>query len=109
MTDIAATRPRTRPRAKLSNSHRESLAAAAFLAPNVIGFILLSLGPVIFSLVISFTNWGGLNVPKFIGIDNFIRLLGDGLFRRSVGNTLLFTVMFVPLALVVLDRPRITV
>ncbi len=88
------------PRRKMTNAQREAWVALGFLTPNLLGFLLLSLGPVIFSLIISLTNWGGLTVPSFVGVDNYLRLLKDPVFLRSARNTLLFTVMFVPLALI---------
>ena len=84
----------------MTNARRETWVALGFLAPNLIGFVLLSLGPIIFSLIISLTDWGGLKTPSFIGVDNYLRLLKDQVFLRAAGNTLLFTAMFVPLALV---------
>ncbi len=88
------------PRRKMTNAQREAWVALGFLTPNLLGFLLLSLGPVIFSLIISLTNWGGLTVPSFVGVDNYLRLLKDPVFLRSARNTLLFTVMFVPFALI---------
>lgn len=84
----------------MTNARRETWVALGFLAPNLIGFVVLSLGPIIFSLIISLTDWGGLKVPSFIGVDNYLRLLKDPVFLRAARNTLLFTAMFVPLALV---------
>jgi multiple sugar transport system permease protein len=84
----------------MTNARRETWVALGFLAPNLIGFVLLSLGPIVFSLIISLTDWGGLKVPSFIGVDNYLRLLNDPIFLRAARNTLLFTAMFVPLALV---------
>lgn len=100
MTDVAAVRPKSSPRRPMTNARRETWVALGFLAPNLIGFVLLSLGPIVFSLIISLTDWGGLKVPSFIGVDNYLRLLNDPIFLRAARNTLLFTAMFVPLALV---------
>ena len=85
---------------RMTISGREAWVALGFLAPNLLGFVLLSLGPIIFSLVISATNWGGLRAPIFVGWENYRRLLEDHLFLTAVTNTIWFTVMFVPLALV---------
>lgn len=95
---VVSTRPVQR--RKMTNSRREAWVALGFLTPNLLGFLLLSLGPVIFSLIISLTNWGGLKAPSFVGIENYLRLLKDPVFLRSAGNTVLFTIMFVPLALI---------
>lgn len=100
MTDVVVNRTRLFPRGTLTISSREAWVALGFLAPNVLGFILLSLGPIIFSLIISMTDWGGLKVPSFVGMANYLRLLEDPVFLQAVRNTLQFTIMFVPLALV---------
>ena len=75
MTNVAVVRSNSSPRRRMTNARRETWVALGFLAPNLLGFVLLSLGPVIFSLVISLTNWGGLKVPTFFGVDYYLRLL----------------------------------
>ncbi|WP_258169088.1 carbohydrate ABC transporter permease [Paenibacillus sp. AR247] len=52
------------------------------------------------SLILSFTNWDGMSAPAFNGIDNFIQLMQDEKFTRSLLNTLLYTVATVPLSIV---------
>lgn len=59
----------------------EWLAVAGFLAPNIIGFALFTAGPVAASLVLAFTSWDLLTPPRWVGLDNFINLLG---FRLTV-------------------------
>ena len=68
-----------------------------FIAPNFIGFLIFSLGPIIQSFVMSFMSWSLLQPPKFTGLDNFRRLLDDELFRQVMGNTTYFVVFYVPL------------
>lgn len=69
----------------------------AFLAPNIIGFMVFALVPLVFSLVMAFTNWDLKlhNMFKeasigFVGVDNFTRLVGQKDFWRYLGNTLFF-------------------
>jgi len=50
-------------------------AALAFISPWIIGFVLFTAGPMIFSLGLSFTNYDVLNPPKFIGFNNYQQLL----------------------------------
>jgi multiple sugar transport system permease protein len=83
-----------------------------FISLNLIGFLIFSLGPIIQSLVMSFMSWSLLQPPKFVGLDNFRRLLDDELFRQVMGNTTYFVVFYVPLITVlafllavVLNRP----
>lgn len=70
--------------------HRSELTAAlAFLGPNFIGFVVFTAGPVIFSLVVSFTNWNlQRTVPfRWCGLENFTELLGDHDFWLYFINT----------------------
>jgi multiple sugar transport system permease protein len=50
-------------------------------------------------LVLSFTEYSGLEAPRFIGFDNFTRLFGDEMYRQSVGNSLIHIGMSTPLRL----------
>ena len=53
--------------------------------PNLVGFVVLTLLPIVASLLLAFTDWQMLSAdpPRWIGLDNFINLLG---FER-VGDT----------------------
>jgi raffinose/stachyose/melibiose transport system permease protein len=74
------------------------------LSPVLIGFILLTIYPNLWVIILSFTEYNGVNTPKFIGFQNYIRLFSrDPLWWRSVVNTIVFTVgkllIEIPLAL----------
>jgi multiple sugar transport system permease protein len=80
---------------------RETWVAYAFLLPWLGGFLLLTLGPMLFSLYYSFTNYGvqqiaGLEPTKTVGLDNYQRLLDDPKVAASLKNTFVYTVMMVP-------------
>jgi multiple sugar transport system permease protein len=80
---------------------RETWVAYAFLLPWLAGFLLLTLGPMLFSLYYSFTNYGvqqiaGLEPTKTVGLDNYQRLLDDPKVATSLKNTFVYTVMMVP-------------
>jgi multiple sugar transport system permease protein len=95
-----APRPEIAPSFRLSNSQREALVAVGFLAPGLLIFLIFSLGPTVFSLVMSFTSWNGLGTPLWTGFENYIQLLRDSVFVTSLGNTMLFTIEFVVLCTV---------
>jgi multiple sugar transport system permease protein len=76
------------------------LVALGFLAPNLIAFLLITLGPTLFSFGMGFTQWNGLGLPKWAGLQNYMRLIQDPLFMKSVTNTALYTIEFVPLAVI---------
>jgi len=75
--------------------------ALLFLAPTLIGLILLSAGPIIATLGISLTKWDLLTPPQFTGLDNYTQLLSDDRFMKALRNTFFYTVVSVPLGLVI--------
>ncbi|MEW9107317.1 carbohydrate ABC transporter permease, partial [Paenibacillus sp.] len=86
----------------LGISARETLAGYMFVAPLMIGLIVLTLIPVVCSLLLSFTEWNfvaGYGAIKFVGFDNFIRLFQDDVFIQSLLNNLVF-IITVPITLI---------
>jgi cellobiose transport system permease protein len=63
------------------------------VSPYLLLFAVFGLLPVIFTMVLAFTNWSGLGDATFIGIENFKFLIHDTLFYKSIGNTLILFVM----------------
>jgi len=72
-----------------------------FVAPYVIHFLLFVAFPVAFSLVLVFHRWNIIAPMEFVGLGNFYRLARDTLFFRSLGNTLMFLLIHIPLQIVV--------
>lgn len=79
---------------------REAAAAYIFLSPWIIGFILLTVGPMITSFYFSFTQYNVVSPPVWIGLKNYTRLFDDPLFWQSVKVTLTFAAMGLPASLV---------
>ena len=71
-----------------------------FLAPTIIGLAVLSAGPIVAAFGISLTSWDLLTVPKFVGLGNYQELLGDDRFLTALRNTIFFTVVSVPVGMV---------
>lgn len=72
----------------------------AFIAPNLIGFALFTLLPLVFSLAISFAEWdviSGLDGIRWVGLDNFRTLVTEGAFWNSGSLTLIYAGASVPL------------
>jgi multiple sugar transport system permease protein len=67
-------------------------AALPFVLPNLLGFVLFTAGPVIFSLIIAFSNWNlQRTVPfQWTGLENFGILFADKNFWLYLVNTLYF-------------------
>ncbi|MDR3333849.1 MAG: sugar ABC transporter permease [Treponema sp.] len=68
-----------------------------FIAPCIFGLLVFSFGPMLFSLIISFTQWNMVTPAEFIGLENFKTLIHDPLVGISVRVTLYYTVLAVPL------------
>lgn len=81
---------------------RDHLVAYSFIAPNFIGFAVFTLVPMLFSFVLSLMEWDGgtVNPMKFTGIQNYLRLFADSKFQNAYWNTLVYTLGYVPLTLV---------
>ena len=80
-------------------------AGVAFLMPNLLGFLVFTLVPLVFSMVLAFSNWDlklhnqyKNNRIQFIGLDNFIRLINEPNFWKFLGNTL-YLMMLMPFAI----------
>ena len=85
---------------------RETWTAYLFLAPWIIGFFVLTLGPMLFSLYYSFTNYGlqqiaGIEQTKTVGLKNYRQLIDDPKVATSLKNTFVYTVMMVPATIVI--------
>jgi multiple sugar transport system permease protein len=92
------TEPGRRP---LSRSRREALAAYAFLAPWFAGLLGLTLGPMLYSLYLSFTRYNLLTPPQWRGLSNYRLMLDDPRFLHSITVTVKYVVIAVPSVLVV--------
>ncbi|WP_274651081.1 carbohydrate ABC transporter permease [Paenibacillus humicola] len=84
-----------------SIAKKEERAFWLFVSPWVIGFILFSGGPIVASLVLSFTNYNVMSLPSFVGLGNFVQLFHDQLFTKSLSVTAYYTLLAVPFDIVV--------
>lgn len=73
--------------------------AFIFLAFALTGLVVLTIGPIVASFVLSFTDWDLLGAPRFIGLRNFEKLFADKTFWRALQNTVVFTTVSVPLGM----------
>ena len=77
-------------------NHR--LVSGIFLAPSVLGVLIFFVLP--FLVVIYFSFVDNPVAKQFVGFQNFISVIGNQAFRTAVGNTLFFSIVAVPLAVV---------
>ena len=87
---------------KLRPRTRRLLLGLLFTSPFTVGFLGLTIIPVLASLYYSFTRYAILTPPKWIGLGNYVTLFTkDDLFGKSLGNTAYYSLMAVPLGLIV--------
>jgi multiple sugar transport system permease protein len=81
-------------------SHRMSRTTAAFwlfVSPWLFGFAVFTLGPMVYSLWLSFLDWDLTSPPTFVGIGNYQKALSDPLLGQAIKVTLIYAVVSVPL------------
>ena len=85
-----------------------------FIVPAYVVFLVFMFGPMLFSLIISFFSWTGLQKPHFNGWENLQGIFSDAVFWLSVRNTLIYSAVslfvVVPLSLLLalaLDAPKL--
>ena len=83
-------------RSRKSYRRAQTLAPVVFLAPAIILLAVFLLYPLIYSFQLSFLDWNGLgNNARFTGLDNWERLLSDGVFWQSALNNIYLAVFSV--------------
>lgn len=84
---------------KKSKLHRkEEQIAFLFVLLPIIGFVLFSVFPMIYTAYASLTNWNGLAKMEFVGFENYIELFQDTYFYKTLGNTA-FLMLGIPIGL----------
>ena len=71
----------------------KSISAYLLLLPYFLLFFVFFLVPAITILPMSFTRWSLLDKPRFVGFQNYLKLINDSLFWKSVGNTFYYTIL----------------
>lgn len=79
---------------------KETLAFYISISPWLIGFILLTIGPILLSLYASFTDWDLLSPPVWVGGENYQRMLEDPSFLQAIKVTAAYTLVYVPLDMI---------
>lgn len=85
------------------NHWKKSWEGILFAGPAILGFLLFTAGPMVASLIYSFTDYALVNDWKFIGAQNYIELFNgeDPYFYKSLKVTIYYVALSVPLQLVV--------
>ncbi|MEU6647592.1 sugar ABC transporter permease [Saccharomonospora sp. NPDC046836] len=104
--EIVQARPGRSPapprRPRTSRSGLENRAGYAFLSPWLLGLVGITVGPMLVSLYLSFTDYPILAAPEWIGLDNYRRMLTeDATFLTSLKVTIAYLAFSVPLVVIV--------
>lgn len=90
-------------RLKRKQKRHELYWGLFFILPSFLGFFIFVFIPVLMSLCLNFTEWNflqGFEGIKFNGVENYIKLFSDDVFKTSYINNLIFTVITVPVCVV---------
>lgn len=86
----------------MTKSERNQLRnGLLFISPWILGFLVLSVYPLVSCAIFSLCDYSVLSPAVFVGFENYATLVTDGVFWKSVSNTLFFAVVSIPLGLVV--------
>ncbi|HMO58689.1 MAG TPA: sugar ABC transporter permease [Roseiflexaceae bacterium] len=89
-------------RPMISKQLRKDLRAYLFLSPWIFSLLVFTAYPMLASFYFSMTKYTVLNPPRWIGLDNFVTMFtSDPLYWRAVGNTTYYTLISVPLGMLV--------
>ncbi len=79
---------------------KEAVAGYVFIMPFIIGFLCFTIIPVVVSFYLSFTDYGLFSEPKWVGLDNYIKMFtSDQKYIKSISVTFFYAFISVPLKL----------
>ncbi len=82
-------------------ARREALEGYISLTPWMVGFLIFTAFPIVVSIALGFTEWTVVKEPRWIGLDNYIRMFtADPLFWQSLRATVGYVVLSLPLKLI---------
>ncbi|MCX6151407.1 MAG: sugar ABC transporter permease [Ignavibacteriales bacterium] len=80
---------------------QQATSGILFMVPWFIGFLIFGLYPMIMSIYYSLCRYDVLRIPQFIGLGNYQKLIfEDPYFWTSISNTLVYTILRVPLCII---------
>lgn len=70
------------------------------ISPWVLGFLIFTLWPMIYSFYLSFNEWDLFQAPEWVGLANYVKLVTrDNIFRKAVVNTIYYAGLAIPLSM----------
>ena len=83
----------------LSIRAKEAITCYVFMMPAILGLLIFTIGPMLVSLYLSFTDYDVLGSATWIGLDNYRQLLGEPLFWKSLRVSAIYSIVSVPTGL----------
>ena len=83
-----------------SSRARNALRFGLWISPWLIGFVLLTLIPLLGSLYISFTEWKIVSAPVWVGLENYKEMFADEVFLKSLKVTFTYCAITIPVSMV---------
>jgi ABC-type sugar transport system permease subunit len=80
--------------------NRKKILPYLLVSPYVVHFLLFVAFPVGFSIVLTFHKWNIISPMEYTGLNNYIRLFNDKTFLKSMGNTIIFLLIHIPLQII---------
>src|SRR5919106_6741880 len=77
-------------RARRKAAGQDNKAGYLFLLPWLVGLFVITIGPLIASLYLSFTEYSLIEPPSWIGFENFTRMLDDARLHNSLQVTFIY-------------------
>ncbi|MGO4595270.1 carbohydrate ABC transporter permease [Leifsonia sp. 2TAF2] len=103
MVDVSVAAPQERaPQRRRQRGRSDSLMPGGghgrfwwYLLPGFVLLTVIVLVPLLWNIYLSFTSYRGIRPPKFIGLNNWVRLFGDDKFWTSFGNSIAMVIAMV--------------
>jgi multiple sugar transport system permease protein len=89
-----------KPHALSVTRRSETLTAWALVLPAFLGFAVFYAWPTLRAIEISFTDWNLLREPKFIGLENYARMIEDGKFWNGMKLSVYYVLLNIPMQVV---------
>jgi multiple sugar transport system permease protein len=86
--------------AQRKEAGRDNKAGYLFLLPWLVGLVVITIGPMVASLYLSFTNYSLIQAPKWIGVENYARMLADTRLHNALKVTFIYVFVSTPLQLI---------
>lgn len=72
---------------------KNKLQPLGFVLPAFLVYVMTVIIPIVWSIGYSFFSWNGIRDMKFVGLDNYLRMLSDDTFQDAVVNNLKFVLL----------------